>query len=322
VTGCTRDVLIGTDFSNYCSDPELARVGYLRVFKEGHVRDYPLNVRHCSGYVTPVLYNATLYHNEKGEVSGIFAAARDITVQKRAEEEVRASHEQLRAFAGRLQAVREEERTRIAREIHDELGGALTSLKIDFSLLKRTASKVRDTTLRDSLHDGMGDMTNLINATMRTVRRIATELRPGVLDDLGLVAALEWQLGDFQKRTGIHCRFLSSSEHIDLEEKEATALFRIFQETLTNAARHSGASAVCVHLHVIEDAFRLVVEDNGKGIGEAEIRNPRSLGLLGIRERATLFGGYVTITGRPDRGTTVTVEGPVKKKKDPESGGS
>ncbi len=258
-------------------------------------------------YSSPVL-------GKNGEYYGRIWRFHDITEHKKAAKEIESVNRQLRAFAGRLQAVREEERTRIAREIHDELGGALTSLKIDFSLLKRTAAKVRDTILRDSLHDGMGDMTNLIDATMRTVRRIATELRPGILDDLGLVAALEWQLSDFQKRTGIACEFLSSSEHIDLEEKDATALFRIVQETLTNVARYSGANTVHVNLHATADAFRLVVEDNGKGIREEEIRNPKSLGLLGVRERAILFGGRVTVTGRPDRGTTVTVEGPLAGK--------
>ncbi|MBU1966121.1 MAG: PAS domain S-box protein, partial [Proteobacteria bacterium] len=176
--------------------------------------------------------------------TGFRGIARDITERKKAEEEIQASREQMRALAGRLQAVREEERTNIAREIHDELGGALTGLKIDFSLLTRAALKIKNETVRTSLLAGMDSITKFIDATIHTVRRIAMELRPGVLDDLGLVAALEWQLNDFQKRTGIRCEFFPSAEDISLDADLSTALFRIFQEALTNVARHSGATEV------------------------------------------------------------------------------
>ena len=238
-----------------------------------------------------------------------------ITDRKRAEEALRASREQMRALAGRLQTVREEEQTRIAREIHDELGGALTGLKIDFSLLTRAALKIKNETVKTSLLAGMDSMIESIDATIHTVRRIAMELRPGVLDDLGLAAALEWQLKDFEKRTGIRCEFFPPVEDISLDADLSTALFRIFQEAMTNVARHSGATEVCVRLHADADSTTLEVADNGKGIGKKKTLSKESLGLLGMRERAQMFGGRVTVTGTPGRGTTVTVEiSPVKKR--------
>jgi signal transduction histidine kinase len=240
----------------------------------------------------------------------------DITEHKRAEAEVQASREQMRALARHLQAVREEERTLIAREIHDELGGALTGLKIDVSLLTRAVLKIENETVRTSLLAGMDSMIKFTDATIQTVRRIAMELRPGVLDDLGLVAALEWQLKDFEKRTGIRCEFFPPVEDISLDADLSTALFRIFQEALTNVARHSGATEVRVRLRADADSPVLEVEDNGKGIEKEKTLSSKSLGLLGMRERAQIFGGLITVTGTPGIGTKVTVEiPPVEKRK-------
>ena len=257
-----------------------------------------------------VIRKAILWNGEK-QFQIIY---QDITKRKRAEEALRASREQLRALAGRLQAVREEERTQIAREIHDELGGALTGLKIDFSLLTRAALKIENETVRTSLLADMGSMIKSIDTTIHTVRRIAMELRPGVLDDLGLVAALEWQLKDFEKRTGIRCKFFPPVENISLDADLSTALFRIFQEALTNVVRHSGATEVRVLLRVDADSSTLEVEDNGKGIEKEKTVSKESLGILGMRERSQIFGGRFTVTGTPGRGTKVTVEiSPVEK---------
>jgi len=256
------------------------------------------------------------YFYQAGLAVRATVVAYDITERKQTEEEVQASREQMRALAGRLQAVREEERTNIAREIHDELGGALTGLKIDFSLLTRAALKIENKTVRTSLLAGMDSMIESVDATIHTVRRIAMELRPGVLDDLGLVAALEWQLKDFEKRTGIRCEFFPPVEDISLDTDLSTALFRIFQEALTNVVHHSGAAEVCVRLRTDADSSTLEVEDNGKGIKEKNILSSKSLGLLGMRERAQMFGGRITVTGTPGRGTKVTVEIPsVEKRK-------
>jgi PAS domain S-box-containing protein len=240
----------------------------------------------------------------------------DITDRKEAEEALRTSREQMRALAGRLQAVREEERTKVSREIHDELGGALTGLKIDFSFLTRSALKITNDAVRTSLLSGMDSAMKFIDATIQTVRRIAMELRPGVLDDLGLIAALEWQLNDFQKRTNIRAKWISSIEYINLDTDLSTALFRIVQEALTNVARHSGATEVCVHLRAEADSFILEIKDNGRGIEKEKPLSSKSLGLLGMRERAQICGGRVTVKGTPGKGTKVTVEIlPVEKRK-------
>ena len=154
-------------------------------------------------------------------------------------------------------------------------------------------------------------MSKLIDATIQTVRRIATDLRPGILDDLGLVAAIEWQAQDFQKRTGIKCKLAPGVEDLELDPDRSTAAFRIFQETLTNVARHSLATEVDVSLSHCADSVVLEIKDNGKGIKEAEISGSRSLGLLGMRERAHLLGGELKVSGTPGEGTTVIVRIPL-----------
>jgi PAS domain S-box-containing protein len=253
-----------------------------------------------------------IYAHSAGK--GCFVAVfENITERKRAEEEIKHTHAQMRAFAGRLQAVREEERTQIAREIHDELGGALTGLKIEFSMLTRSVGKIKEASLKHHLLDRVYDTTKLIDKTIQTVRRIATELRPGILDDLGIIAALEWQLKDFQKRTGIRCEWISSEEQINMDEKQSTALFRIFQETLTNVARHAEATEVRIYLRTEANAYVLEVGDNGRGITIDKLEDTKSLGLLGMRERTLAFGGRIAVEGHPGRGTKVTVEIPFKE---------
>jgi PAS domain S-box-containing protein len=268
-----------------------------------------------NGHEIPVMMALLAHKSPSGEVERFSTVSIDIADRKRAEEEVHASREQMRALAGRLQAVREEERTLIAREIHDELGGALTGLKIDVSLLTRAALKIENETVRTSLLAGMDSMIKFTDATIQTVRRIAMELRPGILDDLGLVAALEWQLKDFEKRTGIGCEFFPPVEDISLDAGLSTALFRIFQETLTNVARHSGATLVRVRLRADADSSTLEVEDNGKGIEKEKTLSSKSLGLLGMRERAQMLGGRITVTGTSGKGTTVTVDIPPEEKR-------
>jgi len=247
-------------------------------------------------------------------VAGFVINISDVTERKQMEEELRTSRERLRALAGRLQAVREEERTQIAREIHDELGGALTGLKIDFSQLKRDALNIENEAVRASLLADIDPMITFTDTTIHTVRRIAMELRPGVLDDLGLVAALEWLLGDFQKRTGIRCEWIPSVEYIELDADLSTALFRIVQESLTNVTRHSGATEARVHLRAGSDSLILEIQDNGRGMEKEKIMDPTSLGFLGMRERALMFGGSFRVGGTPRTGTKVTVEIPLAQR--------
>ena len=229
------------------------------------------------------------------------------SAHRRAEEQLRESHQQLRDLSVYLQTVREEERTRIAREVHDELGQALTSCKLDLSWI---AGKLpRDL---KPLQEKTRSLISHIDATIQTVRRISTELRPGVLDHLGLGAALEWQANEFQNRTGIKCEVQADLNEPQLEQNLSTTLFRIFQETLTNVIRHAGATQVAVCLKESGGQISLTVEDNGRGISRAEIANAKSMGLLGMRERAALLGGMFKIARLTRRsGTRVAVTIPV-----------
>ena len=225
--------------------------------------------------------------------------------RQRAEDKLRRSLDQLRALTTYLQYVREEERTRIAREVHDNLGQALTGLKLDMSWI---ATKVARSA--KPVQDKVKTMVDHIDETIQLVRRIATELRPGILDSLGLVAALEWQANDFQTRTGIPCHVTSTVDDSQLSQQVATVFFRIYQEALTNIIRHAKASRVDVRLSDENEALVLTVKDDGRGISEEEIANTRSIGLVGMRERAMLIGGEITLQGAPGKGTTMTLRVP------------
>jgi signal transduction histidine kinase len=222
-----------------------------------------------------------------------------------AEEKFRRSHDQLRALTGHLQFVREEERTRIAREVHDELGQALTGLKLDLAWL---AGKLRGTR---GLQLKIKTMSGQVDETIHAVRRIATELRPGVLDSLGLAAAIEWQAAEFQERTGIRCEMKIEVTEMIWEQNFSTACFRVFQETLTNIIRHANATRVEVRLAQDEHALILTVRDNGRGITEKEIAHAKSIGLIGMKERAAQVDGKISFAGVPGEGTTVTLRVPL-----------
>ncbi|HMY73082.1 MAG TPA: two-component regulator propeller domain-containing protein [Blastocatellia bacterium] len=244
----------------------------------------------------------------------IIVTLNDITDRKRAEETLKASHRQLRELAARLQQAREEERAFIAREIHDELGQLLTGLKFDIKWLdKRLPAGAEE------LKKKTTSILDLVDESIQAVRRIATDFRPGVLDTLGLTAAIEWQAEEFQKRTGIECRINEQMADPPADQQRATALFRIFQESLTNVARHSGATEVNVSLSRQNGSVILQVKDNGRGITETEISHSRSAGLLGMRERAHLFGGEVSFRGTPNAGTTVTATIPLDPSANSES---
>lgn len=234
----------------------------------------------------------------------------DITFQKQAEEALRTSHEQLRELAARLQQAREEERAFIAREIHDELGQLLTGLKMDIKWVeKHLPSNTENLTL---FRDKLTSILELVDDTIHALRRIATELRPGVLDTLGLNAAIEWQAQEFSNRTGIDCE-ISEKTNYQVDDRNCeSALFRIFQEALTNVARHAEATKVKISLSRQNGSLILQVRDNGRGITEKEIKDPHSIGLLGMRERAHVFGGEVSVSGSPGKGTTVTASIPLE----------
>ncbi len=284
--------------------------------KDGDIIESEYRLKNAKGewrwfYSRDIVFKRT----SDGLLKLILGISQDITERKVVEQELNNSREQLRILLAHLQSVREDERTRISREIHDELGQSLTALKIDLSwLLKRLSKEQKPLVEKVEL------MSNLIDMNIQTVKRISAELRPGLLDDLGLPAAFEWQAEDFQKRTGIHCEVRIHPEDIALDRNLSTAIFRIFQETLTNVVRHAKAKNVGVTLTKKKEEVLLEVKDDGKGITEKQISSPKSIGLIGMRERVHFFGGGVKISGKKDKGTVVTVTIPIKKAT--ESGGA
>jgi signal transduction histidine kinase len=230
------------------------------------------------------------------------ALRQEIRERAAAEEHLKASQESLRALAAHLQSVREEEWTRIAREFHDQLGQALTGLKMDLSWI---SSRLPDGAR--ALRDRAQSMSELIDATMESVRQIVSRLRSDVPDQLGLTAAIAWQAEEFQRRSGIRCNVALPAAAVQLDQGRSTAVFRIFQELLTNVARHANATRVEVAVRCESGQVTLVVEDNGRGIDGAVAHSPKSLGLMGVRERLQPFGGRADVQGVRGKGTLVRV---------------
>lgn len=257
-----------------------------------------------NGPKIPVEINARLF--EYNNKQTIVSVVRDNTRRSQAHNQLSKSSEQLRKLALRLQSIREEERTLIAREIHDELGQLLTVLKIQISLISKKL--IND---QQKVNDHIEASIKFIDQAVQFVKKITTQLRPGVLDELGLIPAIEWQAKEFEQSTGIRCKCFLPEKPIELLSEHSTALFRITQEALTNVARHSLAERVSIYLKNENKKLILEITDNGKGIHKFQIDNPNSLGLLGIKERAMVFGGTVSIYSVPDQGTNLKVEWPL-----------
>jgi signal transduction histidine kinase len=219
-----------------------------------------------------------------------------------AEEDIRSSNERLRKLYQRLEMIREEERTRIAREVHDELAQILSTLKLELSLLDK--KMVGD---KAPLRGDTKMMLGLINNTIQTVKRIAMDLRPPILDDLGLHEAIQWQGREFEKRTGIHFKFEVCFGYVELDIERSTAIFRIFQEALTNVLRHAKAKNINVRMQEKDAIVTVQIKDDGIGINPDQISDFKSLGLLGMRERARAWKGDVNIEGTHNQGTIVTI---------------
>ncbi len=270
----------------------LIRFGFLtpRTFEAGE-RQFMLAM---AGQCAQALERARLYAAER--------QAR-LTLEERVHDRTR----QLRALAERLETLREDERLRISREIHDQLGGQLTGLKIDISQIRKRMPKAAP-----ELHQKMDALSQAVDATVQVVRRIASDLRPGLLDDFGLLAAIEWELQQFQRRTEIAAQLAAgSTDNLNLTREQVTAVFRVLQEALTNVMRHAQATQVVVALHAAADALTLTIDDDGRGIDSQALANPKSLGLLGMQERIRQVGGEVTIQTAPRRGTRLAVRVPL-----------
>jgi signal transduction histidine kinase len=220
----------------------------------------------------------------------------------------RRTRDQFRRLATALQSAREQERTALARELHDELGQTLTSLKLE---LLHIANELITLGMQPQIIDRLQSVVGNVELAAETVRHIATELRPPALDHFGLVAALELETAALARRTGLRCRVLAKDTQLRLTPDQQTAVFRIAQEALTNVVRHAHASAVTISVVNGARAARVEIHDNGRGMTSRESANPLSIGLLGMRERAELVGGTLAIVTRPAKGTTIRITMPL-----------
>lgn len=255
-----------------------------------------------------------IMRDDKKKAYRMIGAMTDISEMKNAEELLKHSYEDIRRLASHLEKIREEERITIAREIHDELGQQLTVLKMDISWIKKNIMPKEEKAKQRII-----GLLQMIDLTIKTVRRISSELRPSVLDDLGLVAALEWLSGDFEKRSGIKTKFVTDTNDLNLDATTSTALFRIFQESLTNIARHAQASEVYASLKKENEKLLISIKDNGKGFVISSIANKKTLGILGIKERVALLQGKYEIISSPGQGSTVKVLVPVSSITEPKT---
>ena len=284
------------------------RRGWRALFDSGHTHSVT-NERRLDGSTMWVEGDYMCLYDAAGRITGHFGIQRDVSDRVRAADELEQSRAELRALAARLLAIREEERTRIAREIHDELGQALTALKLDLAWLgsKRPKGARNSGALRviDS------SITTRIDETMQIVRRIASELRPSVLDQLGLEAAIEYLIQDATRRTGLAVTLDIAAEFPRLPDEVASHAFRILQEALTNVTRHAKATRVDVSVRRVGKSIILGVADNGIGFAPDSLSGLHSLGLVGMRERALACGGMLIVQGKPGEGTSIVVTIPV-----------
>ncbi len=304
--GFTREEVLGRTAGELglWRDPAARAELVRRLERDGMVREYEFvaRTRHRERQVNHIWAERITLKGEECLLDIVW----DVTEWRANEEALRRSRQELRDLAARIQTVREEERARIARELHDELGQALTGLKLDLSWVRGRLSKHQG-----DLSDRMQALASRVDGTVDAVRRIATELRPGVLDLLGLVAAIEWQAQEFTQRTGVAADLEIRSDHSPVDDVRATTVFRILQEALTNVTRHAAASRVRITFTQARDQLELEVADNGRGIAADQLAGGRSLGLVGIRERAIACGGELEIRGEVGRGTLVKVRIPI-----------
>ena len=270
---------------------------------------FTLRWLHPDGKIVWAEHRRVPVYDAAGQLIAIEGIARDVTERIETQLRLRESEEQLRQLAARVEAAREDERAALARELHDELGQTLTAVKLE---LGRAAEAMKREHVTPHSVDRLQSLVGLVEIGLETVKRLSTELRPPALDHLGLPAAIRWEAMSFRSRTGIRCHVRAVQEGTALNKGQQTVVFRIFQEALTNIVRHASASAVHVTLAERPRNFELRIRDNGGGITEDEIRNPRSIGLLGMRERAALVGGTFSIEGQRGKGTVVTVRIPLR----------
>ena len=300
----SEEILGRTPAQFFVHDLPKAKARWAEFFDRGHIHTETTE-RRLDGRSMCIEGDYMVIYDEQGRIAGHFGIQRDITEKYEAHEELSLSRERLRALASRLETVREEERTHISREIHDELGQALTGLKLDIAWMKRRLPNDH------AMIEQCGSILMRIDQSLNAGRRIATELRPSVLDQLGLAAALEWQGQEFGVRMGIEVAMDIVVDGRTIPDQMGTAAFRILQESLTNIARHALATRVEVRLMQTATAFTLEIADNGIGFSPQRLEGTSSLGVLGMRERALACGGDFSITCGSGQGTTVLLRVPL-----------
>ena len=306
----SADALLGmTPAQFFAHDLARAKQRWRAFFDSGHFHT-ETDERRLDGTPMRIEGDYIVIHDGPKRIAGHFGIQRDVTDRHLAAEQLAASREELRALAARLQQVREEERTVIAREIHDELGQALTGLRLDMAWMTRGLAADNELT------GPCASIIARIDGTLNSVRRLATQLRPSVLDHLGLSAAVEWQVQEFGARTGIEieldlCDDCLTPPNDMLPNDLGSSVFRVLQESLTNVARHARATRVAVTLDRTNTEIMLDVSDDGVGVPPGRLDGMASLGLVGMRERALACGGALSISGRPGGGTTVQLVVPV-----------
>jgi len=306
--GAPLGTLIGmTPAEFFAHNPAEGRAAWRAMFDNGHLR-VETEERRLDGSPMRIEGHYMCIHDERGRIAGHMGIQRDITERHTAHAELARSREELRALAARLETVREAERTRIARELHDELGQALTGLKLDLAWMEQRLARVAPPEIQDRGRNVIARMDLL----MDSVRRIVTELRPSVLDQLGLPEAVEWQAQEFASRVGIALDLDIQSDGGETPTAISSGVFRMLQEALTNVARHANASQLSIVFRQDPDSVALEVTDNGRGISPNELRGTQSLGLLSLRERALSCGGTFEISGESGFGTTVSLRLPLR----------
>jgi signal transduction histidine kinase len=265
--------------------------------------------RHDDSYAV-VLDRGYIVLDAAGKPARLVGGLSDISDRRAAQRALENSRQQLRALTARLQAGREEERAKAAREIHDDLGQVLTALKLNLDWIERKIGEGADNAALNALLDRVLESAEMVEAAIQSVQRISTDLRPSALDNLGLVEALREETRRFEARSSLACELRLPGEPLRLPPQTSITVFRVFQEALTNVARHAQASAVRISLEVREAQIVLQIEDDGKGIGPEAIGDPRSLGLLGMTERASALGGRVAVAPIAPHGTRVTLRLP------------
>jgi len=304
--GYSKKELLSLCISDVDGDPVVTLPAHEQLLGGQKLMNYAHQLRRKDGKIITVLNNSIPISNANGEIVGMQSTLMDITDRKNAEDELKSSKEKLQNLYKHLQTAIEQERTKIAREVHDDLGQVLTAIKLDGHWLKNKIPEDQNELIQKT------DMTlKLIDSAIQTVKKISSDLRPGLLDDLGLAAAIEWQAVEYQKRAGIRIKVKLKPENLSVPDDISTAVFRIFQEALTNVVNHAHASSVKVDLTLSGGKVELTVKDNGVGITKAQKVHQKSFGLIGMMERTHALKGDIQFAGTPGRGTIVSVSIPV-----------